>query len=604
VNSERPAESLMSDAPERPESEQRAFYEAVMERSLLAASRTRSREYHLTLAGARIRLLFASETLERHFLPALSHLLSSPADKPDATFHVWDSASTGVEMIPSPFGQTCFTDRGDIWGFSSPRFRSAFHLGDCSLNVMDMMTGQGAFWVNAAEQLPYWTKAMPLRTLLHWLMMQRGCQLLHGAAVGVENAGVLILGKGGAGKSTTALACLSAGMPYVADDYVVVQLEPTPRAHSLYATAKLEPRQLAHFPNLRGLATPFESGETEKAVLDLSKSGTYRVTPSLPLVAVMSPRFGDGVDTTVRPASPSLVYNSAAFTTTAQLPHAGRETHEFIARMLETLPGFELVLGREIARVPSAIADFVSKPLPAATNTHEERGKTAGRGPVSVIIPAYNGAAFLRDAIRSVIEQNYEPLDVVIVDDGSTDDLSGVVDTLPIDVRLLRQANAGPAAARNHGIRNATGDYIAFLDVDDLWPKDTLATLAARLADHPEIDVVHGHGQLIKDGASDHAFDFVGSAHETFPYYVGAGLYRRRAFERAGLFDEELRFNEDTDWFVRAREAGLAIEKLAQVTLLVRRHDNNMTKEKGSGVQGVLRVFKKVLDRKRAMAGE
>ncbi|HEY5346745.1 MAG TPA: glycosyltransferase family A protein, partial [Rhizomicrobium sp.] len=173
------------------------------------------------------------------------------------------------------------------------------------------------------------------------------------------------------------------------------------------------------------------------------------------------------------------------------------------------------------------------------------------------------------------------------------------VQRLNMDVRFLEQHNLGPAAARNLGIRNAAGELIAFLDVDDLWPRDTLAALAERLAERPELDIVQGHGQLVRTDGTDGAPEFIGSAGESFPYYIGAALYRRRAFEQVGLFDPELRFGEDTDWFVRAHEKGLGIEKLDRVTLLVRRHDANMTKSRTLQELGALRVFKKALDRKR-----
>lgn len=89
---------------------------------------------------------------------------------------------------------------------------------------------------------------------------------------------------------------------------------------------------------------------------------------------------------------------------------------------------------------------------------------------------------------------------------------------------------------------------------------------------------------------------------EVFPYYIGAGLYRRRAFERAGLFEERLRFSEDTEWYWRAAELGLCIDRLQGITLMVRRHENNMTKGKTVADLQMLRVFKLMLDRRRTAA--
>jgi GT2 family glycosyltransferase len=590
------------DTPRRSEGEQRAFFEDVMARTVSADTRGRTGEYFLSIAGACIRLVFASDTLQRDFLPALSHLQIEAVPQPDAAIYVWDSDSTGIAMIPAPFRPDCFTDRGDIWGFDSPRIRSAFAWSDCSLSLMDAKTGQGTFWMQTGENVTSWTKAAPLIALFHWLMAQRGCHVVHAAAVGTEDGGVLISGKGGVGKSTTALACLAAGMKYVADDYLVVQLDPEPRAFRLYGTAKLEVSQLRHFSMMQSLLAKSNVPESEKAVLHLSHSDAYSITPSLPLVAALTPRFVSQRDTAVSPATPALLLHSAAFSTMSQLPHAGRATYEFIERLMSRLPCYELLLGRDIDRIPAALAAFLARPRDAAdpTRGNIEQGERAYRPYISVVIPVYNGANFLREAVDNILAQNYSPLEIIVVDDGSTDDLKGIIRGLNVDVRLLGQRNFGPASARNLGIRNAVGEFLAFLDVDDLWPQDTLAILAAHLVKHPELDVVHGYGQLMRSDTAGGPPEFVGNARESFPYFISAALYRRRAFERTGLFDADLPFSEDTDWFTRAREKGLAIERLEQVTVRIRRHDDNMTKNKNLRELGTLRLIKKMLDRRRA----
>jgi hypothetical protein len=590
-----------SETPRRSEEEQYAFFEAVMARAIDADARARTGEFFLSLAGARIRMLFASASLQRDFLPALAHLQTSAVPRPDATFHVWTSAETGIEMIAPPCARNCFTDRGDIWGFDSARVRSAFHWSECSLSLMDMDSGLGTFWVDTPENLPYWSKASPLRTLLHWLMAQRGCQLIHAAAIGNDDGGVLISGKGGVGKSTTALACLAAGMKYLADDYLVVKLDPQPTAFSLYSTAKIAVPQLQHFPELRDLLAGPETPENDKAVLNLWQSEKYRVTSSLPLVAALTPRFVPQSATAVSPAPSALLRHAAAFTTMTQLPHAGRATYEFIQGLTERLPCYEILLGRDIDSIPSALTTFLARPEAAVVPTCEPVTNDARSAYpfATVIIPVYNGAHFLRGAIDSVLAQNYSPLEIIVVDDGSSDNLKGAVRELNADVRFFEQRNSGPAAARNLGIRNATGEFFAFLDVDDLWPQDTLSTLADRLIEQPELDVVYGYGQLMRSDESGKAPEFIGNARESFPYYIGSALYRRRAFDQVGLFDEGLLFDEDTDWFGRARETGLGIERLDRITLLVRRHDGNMTKNSRLRELGALRVFKKALDRSR-----
>jgi glycosyltransferase involved in cell wall biosynthesis len=219
---------------------------------------------------------------------------------------------------------------------------------------------------------------------------------------------------------------------------------------------------------------------------------------------------------------------------------------------------------------------------------------------ISVIIPVWNGERFVKEAVGSVLSQGCPSLEIVIVDDGSTDGTEAEVGALPCDVRYLKQENAGPAAARNRGILECSGDRIGFLDADDLWPQDHLKLLGDELSADEELDLVHGYGQLFECDAADGGRHFIGSPEEAFPHYIGAGLYRKRVFDRVGLFDPTLRFGEDTDWYTRARELDVPMKRLETVTLLVRRHAANMTQDQAQIKLSNLRVFKKALDRKRA----
>jgi hypothetical protein len=553
-----------ADTPRRSEAEQVAFFERVLGQALLAEERVGVVEHYLEVAGATLRLRFAGDGLARYLSGALAHLFVAPVEHADATFHIWDSETTAVTMPPPPCKPDCFTDRGDLWGLDSPRIRSAFHWIECSVNLFDAATNTGVFWVETARTLPYWTKASPFRSLFHWWIETRGGQLLHAAAVGTEAGGVLVTGKGGVGKSTTALSCLAAGMRYVGDDYVVVELDPMPRAWSLYSTAKLNADQLERFPALGDLVSNRPFLESEKAVIYLYPHFAERLARSLPLAAVLTPRILARRATEVRPTDQASLQRAAAFTTMSQLPHAGRRTHEFIVRLIGRLPGFELALGSKREDIPRAISDLLALPHERITALARRKSETPLRPLVSVVVPVFNGARFLAGAIDNILQQNYPALEIIVVDDGSKDDIDRAVAALPVDVRYFKQENAGAASARNRGIRDASGEFIAFLDVDDLWPADNLACLVEVLAGRPELDIVQGYAQVVQSDAATGQLDYIGNPGESFPYYLGAALYRRHAFEKIGLFDTELRFAEDTDWYNRAGEAGIATERLQQ----------------------------------------
>lgn len=221
---------------------------------------------------------------------------------------------------------------------------------------------------------------------------------------------------------------------------------------------------------------------------------------------------------------------------------------------------------------------------------------------VSVIIPAHNVERFVTEALDSVAEQGYPLLEVIVVDDGSTDATATVARSHVLKPQIVSQAQSGPGAARNRGIERASGDFVAFLDADDLWPAGKLARQVGVLGDEPDLEVVLGRiqyealeGAVIPDLRYDDP-----DAKTLSNVHLGSGLYRRRTFDRVGTFDESLRFSEDHDWFLRARELGVAITVLPDVTLIYRIHSTNMTLGRTINDVALTQILKRSLDRRRA----
>ena len=323
----------ISDTPLRDEAEQIAFFDAAFACAQKAEAAAGVIAHDIRIGDLQVRLCFAGPALADVFMPALAHLETTSTEAPHATFHVWESAKTGVTMIKPPFPRDCVTDRGDIWGFASERIRSAFHWSEYSVNLLDLATNTGIFWVADAAALPYWSASSPMRTLFHWFLETREYQLLHAACVGTEAGGVLITGKGGVGKSTTALTCLGDGLLYAGDDYVVVRPDPEPVVFSLYATAKLRHDHSARFPGLRDLIVNADVPGDEKAVLELYPARAAALVKSIKLRAVMTPRFGSEAETSFGPIEAASLRHAAAFTTMSQLPHAGRDCYDRISRL-------------------------------------------------------------------------------------------------------------------------------------------------------------------------------------------------------------------------------------------------------------------------------
>jgi hypothetical protein len=373
--------------------------------------------------------------------------------------------------------------------------------------------------------------------------------------------------------------------------------------HSLYCTAKLNWDQMARFPRFADLVKNHDRRENEKAVMYLYPEMHEQIVASLPLRAILTPRISGRQQTELAEIPIPALQRAIALTTMWQLPHTGRHTQQFINRLIDRLPGLRLALGCNL----DSIADVIVPLLANSTSELERRSNSnhgkelPGRPLISVIIPVYNGARFLPESVASILVQKYPNIEIIVVDDGSTDELDDVVHRLPVDVRLLKQDSAiGLAAARNRGILEASGELITFLDVENLWPEGNLQIMVDLLSDDTGCDVVQGLGQVLKADMERSPRDYVGIPGESLPNYLAAAIYRREVFQTVGLFDQELGFGEDSDWFNRARKHGLKLRQVDQVMLLIRHHDASMLRGKSLRELNTLKVLKDALDRERA----
>jgi glycosyltransferase involved in cell wall biosynthesis len=220
---------------------------------------------------------------------------------------------------------------------------------------------------------------------------------------------------------------------------------------------------------------------------------------------------------------------------------------------------------------------------------------------ISCIVPVYNGEPYLGAALESVLAQTYRPIEVIVVDDGSTDAIASYGDRL----RSARQPNGGTPAARNLGLSLAGGEFVAFLDADDLWHPEKLARQMARFQARPELDMCVTHAQNFwVPELSAEAARYQGSFFtQPLPGYVlPTLLVRRRFFDAVGPLDVSLRLGDDNDWFLRAYDQGASVELLPDVLFYRRLHHANLTRRTiDQAPEALLRVVKKTLDRRRRL---
>jgi len=223
---------------------------------------------------------------------------------------------------------------------------------------------------------------------------------------------------------------------------------------------------------------------------------------------------------------------------------------------------------------------------------------------VSVIIPVYNAARYLGEALASVMAQSYGAHEIIVVDDGSTDDSAQVARSFP--VHYCRRPHGGPGAARNTGVRRARGGCLAFLDADDLWLPDKLERQMAAMASRPGIDAVFGRVEQFADpGAPAGPAAQLPAAGTRAGLHAGAMLIRRASFMRVGWFATHWHVGEFLDWYARAVDAGIGIVVLPEVVMRRRVHGNNLTlRSAPAGRADYARVLKAVLDRRKARPPE
>ena len=215
---------------------------------------------------------------------------------------------------------------------------------------------------------------------------------------------------------------------------------------------------------------------------------------------------------------------------------------------------------------------------------------------ISIVTPAFNATAFYDAWLGSIQSQCYSNVEVVLVDDGSTDDLPARAKKAPPFLRYIRQDNGGPAAARNAGIRASKGDLIAFLDMDDLWARGHLCRMVTALRDQPNFQIAQG---LIRNFLYDEGRPLYCSRPYRF-INLGSAIFRRQVFETCGLFDEDMQFAEDFDFVIRCWEQGMRKRDIEELSLLYHRHANNMTSGKSLIEMGGVAIYKRHLDRLRA----
>lgn len=192
---------------------------------------------HIRVADTKICIHVASEAMWDLIYPALAWLAEPSFSDPDIEIFALD----GAGVIESPWNVENFLDGNRISGLESGKILGTFDIENSILNLFDRTSNQGLFWIQSLSELPEWEFGAPLRKIFEWALLDRGLQVIHSAAVGHGNQGVLLCGPGGSGKSTTTALCLNSDFYTTGDDYCAISVSSPHIVYGIYGLLKLVP---------------------------------------------------------------------------------------------------------------------------------------------------------------------------------------------------------------------------------------------------------------------------------------------------------------------------------------------------------------------------
>ena len=311
-------------------------------------------EARISVAGDALTLRFASPALQHRIFPALAHRPAHTHPSPGLTILVHDYAS--APEIPALLSNIRIASSGEEYW--------VFHQGGLVVNLQHQgrvlsaidLESRTAWWIGPSpDAVEYTERAHPLRLILTQWQQSRGRNLVHAAAVGIPSGCALIIGQGGAGKSTTAMACATGGLLYLSDDICLVQDSPSPAVHSLYSSAKLAVQGLTRFPTLAPAADPHGRPDSEKLVLFFHQLAAVTTLPTLPLRALLLPTITATAQTTIRPSTSGQAFLQLTPSCIWHLPHLRPQLLASFAALARRVPVYTLALGSDFASTPVAI---------------------------------------------------------------------------------------------------------------------------------------------------------------------------------------------------------------------------------------------------------
>lgn len=315
------------------------------------------------LAGHTVRVRSVGMHLDAALAAAWAHMAAGSADatRPALEILAWDEAESGV---PAPELPWSWADLSGTVRLVLPPGGEAYRVHAYEEAAMfflySVTENKAVFWTRDARRLPTFFRAAPFLTLVHWWAQTRGLRLVHAAAVGTDAGAALIAGKGGSGKSTTALVCVLAGMQFLSDDFCLVQAGEPALVHCLNSSGKLQRGHFQRFPALAARAVDPVPDGFDKPLIFVHEHFPAQVQRRLPLRAVVLPQVTGGDTTSWEPVSPATALRSLTSSTMFQFAPHDAAAFRDLAAVLRGLPCFRLLLGTRPEQIAAAVKDILT----------------------------------------------------------------------------------------------------------------------------------------------------------------------------------------------------------------------------------------------------
>ena len=287
-----------------------SYYATAREAFNMASDGVGRIDHYFKIAGLTIRLCFAGPVLVPLLIPALHHLSVPSVASPDLTVFLWDRVSTGIPIPCLPW-RANIREEGKHFNsghvkiiFQNEHIKISYQPGKDTYSILGRSSKTAIYYTEDAFHISQYEKGSPLLAILHWWVADYDRYLIHAGAVGNDDGGALLIGKGGSGKSTTSFACLNSDMSYISDDYCLISNVTVPYVYSLYCSGKVNVEDIGKFPFLDIALRDTDDSDWGKALYIISDYRPEKISHGFPIKAIFITQVTGGPETGLERATP------------------------------------------------------------------------------------------------------------------------------------------------------------------------------------------------------------------------------------------------------------------------------------------------------------